>query len=181
MKLTSEDKPPLLTIDKIPIETLDLGVIAIKYLSNAMKKNAYDATYGLKPIEGSNKFKLGNKKVDVLGNNIRIEGELYELGEEEWKLFTLRDPGGLKVYSDEAAKNYYNILTHTLAFLQENGSLIWSKPNKYNNLIKLIYRQYMQDLAVKQTEKIKKVRESQERRNSETSSSGLKAIFYHQI
>ena len=82
-KLTLEDKLPLLAIYKIPIETVDLGEIAVKYLSNAMKKNVYDITYGLKPIEGSYQFKLGNKKVYVLGNKIRIEVKLYELGEEE--------------------------------------------------------------------------------------------------
>ena len=72
--------------------------------------------YGLKPIEESYQFKLGNKKVDVLGNNIRIKGKLYELGEEEWKLLTLIDQGELIDYSDEALKNYH-ILSHTLAFL----------------------------------------------------------------
>ena len=80
-KLTLEYKLPLLAIDKIPIETVDLGEIAVKYLSNAKKKNVYDITYGLKPIE--DQFKLGNKKVYVLGNKIRIEVKLYELGEEE--------------------------------------------------------------------------------------------------
>ena len=103
--------------------------------------------------------------------------ELYELGEEEWKLLTLRDPSELKDYSEAAWRNYYKILTHTLAFLRENGSLIWSRGNKYNKIIKLIYRKYMQDLAAQHTVKIKKVRESQERRNSETLNSGLKTIF----
>ena len=37
-KLTLENKPPLLAIDKILIETVNLGNIAVKYLSNAMKK-----------------------------------------------------------------------------------------------------------------------------------------------
>ena len=58
-------------------------------------------------------------------------------------------------------------LTHTLVFLREDGSLIWSTRNKYNKIIKFIYKQYMQDLAAQHTVKIKKVRESQERRTSE--------------
>ena len=103
-KLTLEDKPPLLAIDKNLIETVNLGEIAVKYLSNAIKKNGY-TQHMVKPIEGSNQFKFGNKKVDTLGNNIRIEGKLYELGEEEWKLLTLKDTGGLEDYSDEAWKN----------------------------------------------------------------------------
>ena len=106
-----------------------------------MNTNAYDTTYGLKPFEGSNQFKLGNKKVYVLGNNIRIEGKLYELDGEEWKLLTLKDPGGLKNYKKVALKNYYNILAHTSAFLQEYGSFIWSERNKYNDIIKFIHRQ----------------------------------------
>ena len=40
-KLTLEDKPPLLAIDKNLIETVNLGEIAVKYLSNAIKKNGY--------------------------------------------------------------------------------------------------------------------------------------------
>ena len=75
-----------------------------------MKKNVHDTIYGLKPIGGSNQFKLGNKKVDALGNNIRIKGKLYELGEEEWKLLALKDLGGLNDYCEVALKNYYNIL-----------------------------------------------------------------------
>ena len=170
-------KTPLLAIDKIPIKTVNLGDIAVKYLSNAMKKNIYDTTYGLKPIEGSNQFKLGNKVVDIIGNHIKIDDKIYELGEEEWKLLTLKDPGGLKDYSETAWKNYYNIITHTKSFLREDGSLIWSKGNKYKNIIKFIYRQYMQDLAAKETERIKAVRQAQERRNSEPSGSGLNTII----
>ena len=91
-KLTLDDKPPLLAIDKILIEAVNLGEIAVKYLSNAMKKNVYDTTYGLKPIEGLNQFKLGNIKVDVLRKILlKIESKLYKLGEEEWKLLTLKD------------------------------------------------------------------------------------------
>ena len=67
-----------------------------------MKKNMYDTTYSLKPILGSTQFKLGNKEVDILGNNIKIDDKLYELGDEEWKLLTIKDPGGLKDYSDKA-------------------------------------------------------------------------------
>ena len=48
-----------------------------------MKKNMYDTTYSLKPILGSTQFKLGNKEVDILGNNIKIDDKLYELGDEE--------------------------------------------------------------------------------------------------
>ena len=81
--------------------------------------------------------------------------------------YSLKDPGELKDYSKAAWRNYYKILTHTLAFLREDGSLIWSRGNKYNKIIKFIYKQYMQDLAAQHTVKIKKVRESQERRTSE--------------
>ena len=138
------------------------------------------------PIEGSTHFQLGNKEADihVLGNNIRIDDTLYELGEEEWKLLTLKDPGKLEDHNDKALENYYYILTHTLAFMREDKSkgkskrsLIWSRGNKYNKIIKFIYRQYMQDESAKQVDEIKKVRESQERRNSVTLGSGLKTIF----
>ena len=120
---------------------------------------------------------LGNKVVDIIGNHIKIDDKIYELGEEEWKLLTLKDPGGLNDYSETAWKNYYNIVTHTKSFLREDGSLIWSKGNKYKNIIKFIYRQYMQDLAAKETERIKAVRQAQERRNSEPSGSGLNTII----
>ena len=60
-KLPEEDKPPLLAIEGIPIQTVNLGETAVKYLSNAMKKNVYNTTYGLKPIDGSNQFELGKK------------------------------------------------------------------------------------------------------------------------
>ena len=89
-KLPVEDKP-LLAIEVILIQAVNLGETAVKYLSNAMKKNVYDTTYGLKPIEGSNRFELGKKKVDIDGDNIKIEGKHYELGEEEWKLLPLKD------------------------------------------------------------------------------------------
>ena len=62
-KLTLEDQPPLLAIEGILFQIVNLGKTAVKYLSNAMKKNVYNTTYGLKPIDGSNQFKLGNKKV----------------------------------------------------------------------------------------------------------------------
>ena len=69
----------------------------------------YDTTYGLIPIEGSTQFQLGNKQVDILGDNIRIDDKLYELDEEEWKLLTLKDE--LEDYSEAAWKKYYKILT----------------------------------------------------------------------
>ena len=47
---------------------------------------------------------LENEEVDILENNIKIDDKLYELGEEEWKLLTRRDPGGLKDYSEAAWK-----------------------------------------------------------------------------
>ena len=81
-KLPVEDKPPpLLAIEGIPIQAYNLGKSALKYLSNGMYKNVYDTTYGLKPIEGSTQFQQRNKKVYIFGNNIKIEGKLYELGE----------------------------------------------------------------------------------------------------
>ena len=40
-KLTLEDRPPLLAIDKNLIETVNLGEIVVKYLLNAIKKNGY--------------------------------------------------------------------------------------------------------------------------------------------
>ena len=70
---------------------------------------------------------------------------------------SLIDPGGLKDYSEAAWKNYYNILKHPLPFLREEGHHISSKS--------------------KEVDEIKKVIESQERHNSETSGSGLKTIF----
>ena len=69
-----------------------------------MKKNVYDTTHSLIPIEGSTQFELGNKNVDIFGDNIRNDDKLFELGEEEWKLLTLKDPGELKDYSEAALK-----------------------------------------------------------------------------
>ena len=69
-----------------------------------------------------------------MGNNIKIEGKLYELG-EEWKILTLKDSGKIEDYSDEAWEIYYNILKHALAILREDGYPISSESNKHNNII----------------------------------------------
>ena len=74
-------------------------------------------------------------------------------------------------------KRHWEILTHTSAFLKEDGFPISSRGNKYNKIIKFIYRQWMQDESAKVVEKIKKIRQSQKRRNCETLGSGLKTIF----
>ena len=63
-----------------------------------------------------------------------------------------------------------------MTFLEEDGSLMWSRVNKYKNIMKLIHGQYTEEEFAKQIVKIKKVRESQERCNSETLGSDLKKI-----
>ena len=54
---------------------------------------------------------------------------------------------------------------------------MWSRVNKYKNIMKLIHGQYTEEESEKQVVKIKKVRESQERYNSETLGSDLKKIL----
>ena len=61
------------TIWILILNHLYLGDLILILKSSTYDDFAHLCIYGLKPIGRSNQFKLGNKKVDVLGNNIRIE------------------------------------------------------------------------------------------------------------
>lgn len=160
----------ILAIEDIPEEAnIKLGKIATKYLS---RFKDHDKTYGLKlPEDDSIYFKIGNEKVEILGNDLVIKGRVHRMNENIWKLLMLKDPGQIDDYNESDLTKYYNIMIETTPFLNDKGHIISSKAPKYNNIMKSIITQYKSDLAKASVEKIKKVQQEQQKRRGSTEES----------
>ena len=120
---------------------LKLDSLSDKYLK---KLKEIDHAYGLKPIEGSIDFQLGRKTVEIEGNDLVIDNKKYIGTDGLWRLVMLRDPGqGQGIITSDDYENYTNIMTDTLAFLKEDGTVKSNRGKKYIQLLKPIYERWV--------------------------------------
>lgn len=149
--LQSQSAIPAITRSRTPLAIEDvpaspstpgynLGKISEKYLKGIFSHGKYDKAFGIKAIEGSTDFKLGNKIVKIDGNNLIIDGHQYIGTEGLWKLLTLKKPGE---FSSNDYNNYKKIMLRTKAFLKDDGSSVKAnKGDKYDLFVKPIYNEY---------------------------------------
>lgn len=149
--LQSQSAIPAITMSRTPLAIEDvpaspstpgynLGKISEKYLKGIFSHGKYDKAFGIKAIEGSTDFKLGNKIVKIDGNNLIIDGHQYIGTEGLWKLLTLKKPGEV---SSNDYNNYKKIMLQTKAFLKDDGSSVKAnKGDKYDLFVKPIYTEY---------------------------------------
>ena len=121
--------------------TLTLGAISERHLKTPALK--FDHAYGIKPVQGSTNFKIGETEVQIEGNDLIVDDNRFEGTEDVWKLLTLKDPGAIGDYSDDDVKIYSKLLSITKPFLREDGML--PKANrglKWKNIMKDLYTAY---------------------------------------
>ena len=157
------EEPPR-TIPAIePSQAISLGPIAVRYLSKVWKKD-YDWAYGIKRLEDN--FSLGQKNVNIVNNDIFIDGEKYTGTEGLWELLTLSKP---ETYTDNDLETYKTIMFTTRPFLRSDGN---PKPNrvyKWSNIMKDIYKDYEK----RETQRVAQNLRRESRRRSSYTGAGL--------
>ena len=96
----------------------DLGPIAKSYLTYAMGKDS-DRSFGIYP-DPNNKPKIGNKYLNLKGDDIIIDGITYTGTPGLWELIVSKDPQEGK-YTEDDYTNYINLLVQTNTIHQKNN------------------------------------------------------------
>ena len=114
----------------------NLGPIVIKALNNIKPENK--TTFGMYFKDGD--FRIGDKKVDIKGDDIKIGDKEYTGTSGLWELIMNDDPQN---FTDEDFLNYGRILKQTNAIYQNNNPnqnrAKSSSSSKWKNLIKPIW------------------------------------------
>ena len=133
----------------------NLGPIVIKALNYIKPKNK--TTFGMFFEDGD--FKIGDKKVDIKGDNIKIDDKIYPGTSGLWELIMVDNP---QIFTEEDYINYGRILKQTNTIYQKNNPK-QNKPKssgglKWKNLIKPIW----EDIKKQKKEKEKETDEEDE-------------------
>ena len=91
------------------------GPVATKYLMNALNVGN-DTVTGIR-YDGSTDMMIGDKKVEIQDNNLKIGNEIYNGTPGLWALITERKP---KVYTPEDLDAYRNLMVQTSALYKDN-------------------------------------------------------------
>ena len=124
-------------------EKKDVGKLALKYLKFTTGKKS-DKTFGINPYEEEGKIKLniGSKEIEIIGNNIKIEDEIYTGTPGLWELIVRKELPKAE-YTEEDYLNYGRILKQTNTIYQNNNPMSnkpkSSKGDKWKKLIKPIW------------------------------------------
>ena len=148
----------------------NLGPIVIKALNYI--KPEKKPTFGMFFKDGD--FKIGDKKVDIKGDNIKIDDKEYPGTSGLWELIMHDNPQN---FTDEDYLNYGRILKQTNSIYQKNNPnqnrAKSSGGNKWNKLIKPIW----EDIKQQKKEKEKETDEEYEDDpQPSTSGTGLKIL-----
>lgn len=138
-------------------QTINFGPISTKYFQSQLnqKDPTTDFTYGIK-WEGD-KMKLGRKYINIVDDDIIIDGEEYKGTEGLWELLTKTKPEN---YTSEDKKVYEDIMLITLPFIHEDGTIKANRGEKYKNIIKHLYQKYKKSGISKEVDKIRERRKS---------------------
>lgn len=138
--------PRVATPSRIPMihtrstpSTLEFGKLAAKYLANYLlpkgRRTTTDTTYGIRKDENSSNFHIGNEIVEIMNDDITVDGKTYTGTVGLWELLTLKSP---KDYTEEDLANYKEILVKTSAHKKgyaPNASLSSNRYEKYTKII----------------------------------------------
>jgi len=113
--------------------TLRTSPLASKYLLQGINKPGYDSTYGIKVTpEG---FLLGDKKIDIEDNDIKIGRYTFPGTEGLYEIITKTNPERSKLTQDDV-DNYGEIMNLTNNFFHEDGTFKQASSKKYKDYIK---------------------------------------------
>ena len=123
-------------------DIMNLGPLAVNALLQAFTKNNIDLTFGLYAQQG--KFKIGNKKVNIEDNDIKVDNIIFEGTPGFWELVTSKNPKP-ENYTDEDLVKYRQLLLLTNTIYQANKPATnrpkGSRSHKWKNIISPIWEQ----------------------------------------
>ena len=109
---------PSIQASKKPLEGEDMqyiGELAEKYLRKFTTKDEADKTYGL--YDKDSEFYIGNKKVEIKGNDIEVESKNYIGTPALWELIVSKEP---REFTKEDYNNYANLMVETNSLHRNN-------------------------------------------------------------
>src|SRR5688572_3414686 len=125
-------------MNPVDITTLELGVIATKYLKEyTSNKNKTDKTFGIYSEDGD--FFIGNSLIKFDGDDMIVDNKTYKGTPGLWELMTLKKPDKT-IYNQNDRDDYNEILISSGALYTKRNP---NKPKssrglKYNEIIKPI-------------------------------------------
>ena len=120
---------------------IELGPIATEYLRSMASKTLTDKTFGLHDKNGA--FYIGDTEVTIFGDNILVGETEFNGTPGLWELITSKTPDS-EIYTLHDIDSYKTILVNTNAIVNpETGKVRSSSGEKYRNIIKPIYDEYL--------------------------------------
>ena len=151
----------------------NLGPIVIKALNYI--KPEKKTTFGMYFKDGD--FRIGDKKVDIKGDDIKIEDKEYPGTPGLWELIMNDNP---QIFTEEDYLNYGRILKQTNTIYQKNNPnqnrAKSSGGNKWKNLIKPIWEDIKQQKKEEEADEEADEEEYEEYTLSPTKGTGLKIL-----
>ena len=128
--------------DEVPKESLiEIGLVAAEYLRTMASKTQTDKTFGLHDKNGS--FYIGDSEVTIARDDIIVGESKFDGTPGLWELITSKNPDS-EIYTRQDVDAYTTILLNTNAIVNpETGKVRSSSGDKYRNIIKPIYEEYL--------------------------------------
>ena len=124
-------------------DIINFGPLAVASLLQAFTKNNIDLTYGIYAQDGI--FKIGNKKVNIEDNDIKVDGIIFEGTPGFWELVTSKSIKNPENYKEGDLNKYRRLVILTNTAYQKNdpdqNKPKASKSNKWKKIIKPIWEQ----------------------------------------
>ena len=123
-------------------ELMNVGPIAAEYLEKYIDPEEVDTTFGIHLDNKDGTWKIGNKKVDLDGNDLIIGRTKYEGTRGLWELLVSNEPSQQN-YDVDDLRTYSEIMVNTNAIRRDNdptnprpkSSRSW----KWTNMVKDIW------------------------------------------
>ena len=175
-----EKKAITLTESLTEEEKTNLGPIAEIFLKKPWNKENLDLNFGLNTQNEEKKFKIGDKSVKFVNNNIIVEGEEFIGTPGFWALIISKNPSP-NDYETADKIQYKKLLIKTNAIFQDNNpENTRPKGNYQGNKWKEIIKPIWEEIKPKQTKKGGKGGKGKGKRQEDpqpgTSGSGLKIL-----
>ena len=125
-------------------ELTNLGLMAQQFLSSPYSEEKVDTIFGLNTKNKEKRFKIGDKFVTFVGNDIIVDGYTFEGTPGFWNLIVNKNPDPVDYTEDELGK-YRDLLIRTNAIFLNNDPT-QNKPkdanykgDKWKNIIRDIW------------------------------------------
>ena len=108
----NENQPELAQLENPSADLLlTIGHNASHILAKICKKD-YERAYGVK-YDGANFF-IGSKRVEIVGDDLPIDGEELDMSRNVWKLLILANLRALNEYPEEGVSKYEKLMFKTI-------------------------------------------------------------------